>query len=115
MAVEYNVVIDQGADWFLNVTYENPNGTPVDLSNYTALMQVRSTPQSPTAVMTLSTTDGIVITGLTGLVSMHATNIQTGAIDEGNYVYDLEITDPVTSTITRLIQGQAIVSAQVTR
>jgi hypothetical protein len=80
------------------------------------LLQVRSTPQSPTAVLTLSTANGgIVITGATGLVSLHATNIQTGAIDEGSYVYDLEITDPVTSTITRLIQGQAIISAQVTR
>jgi hypothetical protein len=46
---------------------------------------------------------------------MRATNVQTGDIDEGSYVYDLEITDPVTSTVTRLIQGQAIVSAQVTR
>jgi len=116
MAVEYNVVIDQGADWFLNVTYENPNGTPVNLTNYTAQFQVRSTPQSPTAVLSLATGgQGIVITGASGLVALRATNVQTGLIDEGSYVYDLEITDPVTSTVTRLIQGQAIVSAQVTR
>jgi hypothetical protein len=115
MAVEYNIVIDQGADWFLNVTYQNPNGTAVDLDGYTAAMQVRSFPQSPTAVLTLTTDEGIVITGNTGLISLHATNEQTAIVDEGNYYYDLEITDPMTSIITRLIQGQAVVSAQVTR
>jgi hypothetical protein len=118
MAVVYNVEINQGADWFLNVNYDNPNGTPVNITNYTAALQLRSLPSSPTAVLTLTTANGgIAITGATGLVAIHATNTQTGNIDEGIYVYDLEITSPATPTpvITRLIQGQAFVSAQVTR
>jgi hypothetical protein len=115
MAGLYNVTIDQGADWFLDVTYEDPNGTPINLANYTAALQLRSLPNSPSAVLTLTTANGgIVITSATGLVSIRATAVQTGAIDEGDYVYDLEITSS-TSVVTRLIQGQAIVSAQVTR
>ncbi len=60
---------------------------------------------------------GITITGSTGLVAIHATATQTRAIDEGSYYYDLEITSPATPTavVTRLVQGQAIVSAEVTR
>lgn len=117
MAVLYNVVIDQGADWFLNVEYDNPNGTAVNLTNYTAALQLRSLPTDTVAVLTLTTGAGITITGATGLVAIHATATQTRAIDEGIYYYDLEITSPATPTavVTRLIQGQAEVSAEVTR
>jgi hypothetical protein len=117
MAVAYNVVIDQGADWFLNVNYDNPNGTPVNLAGYSAALQIRSLPTSPTAVLSLTsaTGGGITITANTGLVAIRATATQTREIDEGTYYYDLEITDTFTGVVTRLIQGQAIVSAEVTR
>ena len=118
MAVVYNVEIDQGADWFLDVNYDNPNGTPVNITSYTAALQLRSLPEDPTAVLTLTTANGgIAITGASGLVAIHATATQTRAIDEGTYYYDLEITSPATPTavVTRLIQGQAVVSPEVTR
>lgn len=115
MAVAYNIVIDQGADYFLNVTYDNPDGTPVNITNYTAEMQIRVNANSPTAVLTLTTGSGITITGSSGLIAIRATAAQTRAIDEGPYVYDLEITAPSTGVVTRIIQGQALVSAEVTR
>jgi hypothetical protein len=114
MAVQYNVEIDQGADWFLNVTYEQPAGTPVNITNYTSALQLRSLPTDATAVLSLATGSGITITGATGLVAIRATATQTRAIDEGIYYYDLEITSPA-GVVTRLVQGQAYVSAEVTR
>jgi hypothetical protein len=48
------------------------------------------------------------------LVAVHATAAQTRAIDEGVYYYDLEITSQ-SGIVTRLVQGQAYVSAEVTR
>ena len=117
MGVAYNTVIDQGADWFFTITYENPNGTPINLTGFTAASQLRSLPNSPSAVITLTTQNGgITITPLTGVVALHATASQTMAIDEGNYYYDVEIyssTNP--SVVTRLVQGQITVSAEVTR
>ncbi len=114
MAVQYNVEIDQGADWFFNVTYEQPAGTPVNITSYTAALQLRSLPDTPTAVLSLTTGSGITITGASGLVAVHATAAQTGAIVSGDYYYDLEITSPQ-EIVTRLVQGQALVNAQVTR
>ena len=114
MAVQYIVEIDQGADWFFNVTYEQPAGTPVNITNYTAALQLRSLPQSATAVLSLTTGSGITITGASGLVAVHATAVQTGAIVAGDYYYDLEITSP-SGVVTRLVQGQALVNPQVTR
>ena len=116
MAVVYNTTIDQGADWFFTVTYADPSGTPIIITDYSAKMQMRVEPNSPTAVLTLTTDDGsITINGPAGELNLHATAAQTGAIDEGPYVYDLEITSPAPEeTVTRLVQGQIIVSAEVT-
>ena len=81
------------------------------------LLQLRSLPSDATAVLTLTTANGgITITGATGTVAIQATATQTGLIDEGNYVYDLEIySNSNPSVTTRLIQGQIVVSAEVTR
>jgi hypothetical protein len=117
MAVTYNTTIDQGADWFINFTYENPAGTPVNITGYTAALQIRTSPLAKTAVLTLEDGDGITITGVSGLIACHATAEQTALITNGKYAYDLEITSPVLSNsiVTRLVQGTVIVTPQVTR
>lgn len=110
----YNTVIDQGADWFLNFTYENPNGTPINITGYTAALQVRTSPLAKTAVLTLTTENGgLVISGNQGRIEAHATATQTSAITNGKYAYDLEITG--SGVVTRLVQGTIQVSPQVTR
>ena len=116
MAVQYNVEIDQGADWFLNVTYEQPAGTPVNITGYTAALQIRTSPLAKTAVLSLTNGNGITITGAAGLLQCQATAAQTGAITNGRYAYDIEITSPSPAfTVTRLAQGTVEVIAQVTR
>lgn len=116
MAVTYNTVIDQGADWFINFSYKNPNGTPVNITGYTAALQIRTSPLAATAVLTLtSPSSGITITGATGLLACQATAAQTALITNGKYAYDIEITAPGTGVVTRLVQGTVQVSPQVTR
>lgn len=121
MAVEFNFTgkyaVDQGADWFATFIYQDPAGTPINLTGYTAALQVRSFPQDTTAVMTLTTENGgIGIDDLIGQLNIHATNEQTRVIDEGYYVYDLEVTDVNNGgVVTRLSQGQMEISAEVTR
>ena len=114
MAVSYNTVIDQGADWFINFQYKQPNGDPVNLTGYTAALQVRTSPLAKTAVLTLDTNAGLTITPLTGTIAAHATAAQTAAITNGKYSYDLEITNNV-GVVTRLVQGTIEVSPQTTR
>lgn len=88
---------------------------PVNLTSYTAELQIRSLPSSPDAVLTLNTSNGgIAITALTGTIACHATAAQTTLIDEGTYYYDIEITS-LGGIVTRVAQGQVIVSAEVTR
>ena len=116
MAVEYDTTINQGADWYINFVYEDTTaGTPINITGYTAALQLRSLPSDTTAALSLtSPSGGIVITGASGLVAVHATAAQTGNIVAGYYYYDCEITSPA-NVVTRLIQGQILVSQQVTR
>ena len=109
----YNITMDQGAQWTLQVVYDNNNGTPFDLTGYTARMQVRPKFGSDNAVLTISSpSSGIVITPLTGTLNLTATTAQTGDIPGGFYVYDLEITSG--GVVTRLMQGSVTVRDQVT-
>jgi phage tail sheath gpL-like len=77
-------------------------------------MQLRQNYNSTTADLTLTTANGgITIVGATGTITITATATQTGLLDPGFYVYDLELTSG--SNISRLIQGQLTVAEQVTR
>ena len=116
MATAQNLTIDQGADWYVNFTYytDATQTTPVNLTGYTAALQLRSEPYDSTSALSLATGSGITITGATGFIAVHATASQTGAIQSGYYYYDLEITSP-TGIVTRLVQGQITVTPQVTR
>lgn len=88
---------------------------PVNVTGYTAELQMRSLPSDPTAVLTLSSANNeIAINGPAGEFAVHATAAQTGAIDEGTYYYDIEITSSV-GIVTRLAQGQIVVTPEVTR
>lgn len=109
----YNITMDQGAQWTLTVVYDNNNGTPIDLTGYTARMQVRPKFGADNAVLTLSSVSGgIVITPLTGTLNLTATTAQTADIPGGFYVYDLEIDNA--GIVTRLMQGSVTVRDQVT-
>lgn len=111
----YNATIDQGATWTVTVLYKDSTGAAINLTGFTAAMQVRQQYNSDTAELTLTTSNGgIAITGSTGTVLVTMTAAQTGSLDEGYFVYDLELTSP-DSLVTRLIQGQLTVAPEVTR
>jgi len=115
LADTYNILIDQGSTYTLALTYKDSAGTAINLNGYTAAMQARNTVNSATTVLSLtSPSNGIVITGATGLISITMTATQTRDLVANTYVYDLEITSG-SGVVTRLIQGSLIVSAEVTR
>lgn len=55
-----NVIIDQGADWFISFTYEDAAGTLIPLTNYNANLQLRSSYDAATAALSL--TSGYLLT-----------------------------------------------------
>jgi hypothetical protein len=109
-----NLEIPQGATWNRVITYMDSNRVPIDLTGYTAKMQLRSDYGQKFAYLTLSTGTGeIVITPLTGTIEITISATVTKALKVYTYVYDLEITSPG-SVVTRLLQGKITVTPEVT-
>jgi hypothetical protein len=118
MAVTYNSTIDVGSNWAVTFEYKDTDGDPINLTGYTAAMQVRTTPEASTALISLATGSGITITGATGTIAVQITAAQSNSLTASTqagtpYVYDLEITSG--SVVTRLVQGILTASANVTR
>ena len=111
----YNFTVDQGAQYNTTIVWANSSGVPIDLTGYTAAMQLREQAASPNpaALSLTSSNGGIVITPLTGSMLITMTAAQTASLDARFYVYDLELT--LGTVVSRIIQGQITVSAQVTQ
>lgn len=115
MAEIYELNINQGSNLSLEIALKNSDGTPLNLTGYTARMQLRSSYTSSEVVVELTTENGrLVITPLTGVVKLLLNAVTTAALIAKNYVYDLE-TVSSTGFVTRVLQGEAIVSPEVTR
>ena len=65
-----NLTFSQGATWKLAMTYTDAEGTPVDLTNYTARMQARTSYDAGTATLSLTNGTGIALGGTAGTIEL---------------------------------------------
>lgn len=115
MAANYDITIEQGATFQLNLIWKDSGGNPIDLTDYTARMQVRQKYTSDEAALSLSTENGtIVMGGVSGTVNISAPAADTANLSIKTGVYDVEIVSP-SGVVTRLIEGCVVVSPEVTR
>lgn len=106
--------IEQGATFNLLLTWKI-NDVPVNLTNWTARLQARVDVDDTETVLTLTTENGgITLGGALGTISLDRTATQTALLPAGTYVYDLELISGV-GAVTRLVQGELDISAEVTR
>lgn len=109
-----DLCIPQGAT-FSRVIRWKADGVNVNLTSFTARMQIRPTAASATTTLALTTENGrIALGGSAGTITLTISATDTAAITAGRYVYDLELV-AANGTVTRLLQGVITVSANVTR
>jgi len=114
-AGQYAIYAEQGATLERIITYTDSAEAIINLTGYTAKMQVRTSAESATAILTLSNlNEAITINGAAGTLTIELSALTMSAITPGIYVYDLEITAP-SGKVTRLIEGRFYVKAEVTR
>ena len=114
IAAIYNMLVDQGATFSRVLTYKDDAGNPVNLTGYTARMQVRDTYDAAGVALNLTTENGgIALGGALGTITLAATATATAAITADQYVYDLEMITG--SQVTRLVEGTFTVTPEVTR
>lgn len=114
-AVVNNIYIEQGATFQLNLLWKDSAGAPINLTGYTARMQVRHKINDPTALLSLTTENsGIALGGAAGTINIVATAALTTTLTEKSGVYDLELVAS-NGVVTRLLQGVVTISPEVTR
>ena len=106
----YNFILEQGATFTRTLTVQE-NSSAMDLTGYSVASKMRSTHDSSTVVGTFTCT---ISNASGGVIVMNMTSSTTGAIEEGMYVYDIEITSS-TGTVTRLMEGNVTVNPEITR
>jgi len=112
MASKHNMNIDKGATFSLILEYKDSASQAIDLSGYTAKMQLRYTnkPLLPLAIE-LSTENGrITITG--NQIQLYIAATDTEQLLLTGIIYDLELYHE--DTVIRLVEGNVIVSKEVT-
>jgi hypothetical protein len=109
---KYNITAYQGATYDLNLNWKI-GGTAVNLTGYTAAMQVRESYNAPATILSLTNGSGITLGGTAGTIQIAVSASTMGSATPGNYVYDLELTQA--SQVTRLIQGIFNIEPEVTK
>ena len=110
-AGNYNLVVDQGAD-FASTLHLKENGQAKNLSDYSARAQMRSKKSSGTVAGTFTCA---VVDATNGKITMKMPNVTTKNLSPGVYYYDLELYTASDANVTRLLEGTATVTAEVTR
>ena len=118
----YNFTIEQGTTVVKQFTYKDASDTVVDLTGYDVRMQMRDTVASTTVIDTFTTgsNNGMTIIGTVSSSTSGTIQLRIEASDTNNYtfntaVYDIEIENTGSQTVTRLLQGSIKLSPQVTR
>ena len=111
MAAVANLSVDQGATFSSDVTVADANGSPFNLSGYTAEAKFAKGYNSVNTRVSFTST--IAADATTGVVSLQLSKTQTEALDDTRYVYDLEITQTSSGNVTRVIEGIITVRPQV--
>lgn len=117
---DYDLCINQGATLtkvFTWTTYTTSSTTagaepePVDLTGYTAAMQIRAYPLASTVLYDASS--DITLGGSAGTITLVIPAATTEGFTWWSGVYDLLLTDP-SGNVTRLLSGDVTVTPGVT-
>lgn len=109
----HNFEILQGETWTRTLTWKI-SGALVDLTGYTARMQVRRKVTSDSTLLSLTSGSGITLGGSAGTITLSVSATDTAAMTwrEGKYDLELVASD---GTVTRLLEGRITVDPEVTR
>lgn len=113
----HNWTFGQGTTWRGEFDYLDATGGPIDLTGYTARMQIRPSPDSTDLIEDLSSeggSPGILLGGSDGTISFTVHAQVTATVDAKTYKYDINITSPG-GEVTRVLEGDINVTAAVTR
>jgi tRNA threonylcarbamoyladenosine modification (KEOPS) complex Pcc1 subunit len=113
LAGQYDITVEQGSTFNLTLVYKDQRGYVIDLTGYTARMQLRKTVTHGSADLELTTSNGrIAIDGAAGKITLSIAAADTAGLS-GAGVYDLELVNGL--IVQRILEGSYTISPEVTR
>ena len=115
MAAYQDLYLDKSVDFTEKITLTDDYGNPYDLTAFSIKTQAKISYTSPNVALLFVST---VSDAANGIITLTANNSVTANIipnNVGKLVYDVIIKDNTTNKITRVVEGQILVSPSVSR
>lgn len=112
MAIQQNIILEQGSDFQATVKLYADLVSPLNLTGYAGEAQMRRSYESVSATATLSVTVPFPTNGEIVLSMAAASSV---GIKYGRYLYDVILTNTSTGSKTRAVEGIITVTPSVTR
>lgn len=115
-AGKLDIIIEQGSTFLLTLEIQGSDGTPINLTGYSARMMGRQYKESTSTFFSLvSPTDiEIPVAGFTNQLTITIADDVTEAYTWRSGFYDLEI-ETSGGQVERIIEGRLTLSTEVTR
>jgi len=110
MSAQNNLTLDQGTDFTYNINLIDSAGVAVDISNFTANAQLRTSYTSNV----FFTVNATVSEANVGLITLSMNSYTTSTLKASRYLYDLILISNNNIT-SRLMEGTITVNPEVTR
>jgi hypothetical protein len=123
-AGKYSFIVEQGSTKEFEVRYADSGSNPIDLSYYSARMQIRDSPGSPNLYATLSSSllpdgTGLNLNGMrgdkpttSGSIGVYISAATSSMFTFNEASYDIELVSG--SYVTRILEGKIKLSREVT-
>lgn len=111
------LTIYQGASFYKEWEIRDKEGNPLDMTGWSARMQIRKRKTSPEPMLDLTTENGRLFINVTSEKTTYGIELppeDTEGLTEKSGVYDLELVD-VSGGVARVQEGEVTVSLEVTR
>jgi hypothetical protein len=102
----YNLSIEQGSSWELQLSIDSSAGTNLDITGYTFDAKIAKSYYDDNCISITT----VIVSAVGGSIKLSLSPAQTKALDAAiEYIYDIDMSSPA-GTVTRLMEGRATIS-----
>ena len=112
--IKRDIVIPQGTSFPITLKYKDSNGDAIDITGASCEMQLRKTLEQTTPDLTCTIANGKAFVNGSNQFGVTLTPADTASLDATTYYYDIELT-LASSDVTRVMEGKATITREVTR
>lgn len=105
------IYLNQGETFTTSLTLDDENGLPYNLTDFTVKCHAKKSYYTQSDIIVF---DSQISDANTGTITISANSAVTANIPAGTLVYDAIIIQSGTGNVTRVLEGQIIVSPAVT-